>query len=170
MRIIRRASLADVPAIVQRWQELMDAHAGLDPRLYAQATNGSAAFEAFVRRQMEDTDAVVLVSVHRGQGTHNDPSARAEAEEIVGYAVGRIAYRAPFYREREIGLILDVAVRPVHHRMGIGRALVAALEQRFRQVGVEYVQVTYSPANEASSMFWARMGYRHFMVEAYRRL
>jgi ribosomal protein S18 acetylase RimI-like enzyme len=34
-----------------------------------------------------------------------------------------------------------MAVRPEHHRRGIGRALVAAAEERLRADGVEYLQV-----------------------------
>ena len=59
-----------------------------------------------------------------------------------------------------------MAVRPEHHRVGVGRAMLGAAEEWLRGLGVEYLQVkTLSPSRadagyEKTRAFYEAMGFR----------
>lgn len=153
--VVRMARPSDVPAMVQRWRELMRAHADLDPHLYRLAPGAAETYAAFVRRRMSERHCVAFV-------------APDGPEEIHGYVFGGIGHRAPIYEVQEVGMIFDLVVRPQVRRSGIGRALVQALRDWFERHDVTWLQVNYSPANAEASAFWNRMRFRPLLIEAYR--
>jgi ribosomal protein S18 acetylase RimI-like enzyme len=154
---IRRATPADLPAIVRRWRELVAEHVALAPDLYALAPHADATYAATVRGQMTDRDALVLVATP------------ADDREIDGYLTGGLGLRAPVYVVREIGMIYDLAVRPERRRAGIGAALLAEAGRVFAARGVERLQVDFNPENPSARDFWTRNGFEALCVEAYRR-
>ena len=136
----------------------MSAHASLDPELYGLHKGAERTFRAFLRRQMSDPDAILLLA-----------EAQSDRSNL-GYTLARIGMRAPVYRVQEIGIVLELVVAPKSRRQGVGRALIEAVEARFRRRGITYVQANYSPMNPTSSTFWPAAGYSAFLTEAYRRL
>ncbi len=64
--------------------------------------------------------------------------------------VGYDGHRAWLYR---------MAVEPSCRKRGIGRALVAAAEQRLRAVGCVKINLQLHAHNESGAVFWARLGY-----------
>jgi ribosomal protein S18 acetylase RimI-like enzyme len=80
-------------------------------------------------------------------------------DEIQGF----ISIRQHFDQAAEVHLI---AVRPEHHRAGVGRALLEAAQQWLRARQVEFLQVkTLSPARECehyarTRLFYESMGFR----------
>lgn len=151
---IRPAERRDLPAIVERWVELMAAHQALDPVLYATADHADGTYRAFVRRHFDKADSVVLV-------------ATDEYEAVLGYLVGGGGQRAPMFRVRRVGMIFDLVVRPDRRRAGIGRALVDAALEHFRQRGMPYAQVNFDPSNTSASTFWPKAGFETLLCEAY---
>ncbi|MGD8192011.1 GNAT family N-acetyltransferase [Brevibacillus ginsengisoli] len=72
--------------------------------------------------------------------------------EVVGVVVGTIdGTRAYFYR---------LAVDPTKQGIGIGRKLVEALENRFRQRGVHNVLIMVNQDNERVLPFYHSLGYK----------
>ncbi|MEZ4463915.1 MAG: hypothetical protein R3F43_05180 [bacterium] len=63
---IEPATAADVPAIVERWADLLATHAALetalDAALYTPAPHAAATYAAFVRRLLDRRGSVVLVA------------------------------------------------------------------------------------------------------------
>ncbi|GAA0552380.1 GNAT family acetyltransferase [Paractinoplanes ferrugineus] len=57
------------------------------------------------------------------------------------------------------GWILRLAVDPARRRRGLGRALVAELEARFRELDCPRVKLLVMPDNEAGLRFWRELGY-----------
>lgn len=151
---IRRATVADLPAIVARWVELMAAHAPLDGDLFATAGHAPGTYRAFVRRHMGKTSSIVLVADVDG--------------EIAGYLLGGKGRRGPTYAIGEVGMIFDLAVAPGARRTGIGRALVDAALAWFDARGLSHVQVNFSLSNPSASQFWPALGFEPFLCEAYR--
>lgn len=72
--------------------------------------------------------------------------------EVVGVVVGTIdGTHAYFYR---------LAVDPSHQGRGIGRKLVEAIENRFRQRGVNRVLIMVNQDNEKALPFYHSLGYQ----------
>jgi len=71
--------------------------------------------------------------------------------QVVGVIVGTISgSRAYFYR---------LAVHPDYQRRGIGRRLVQALEERFREKGVTQIVIMVKQDNEQAIPFYESLGY-----------
>jgi Predicted acetyltransferase len=71
--------------------------------------------------------------------------------QVVGVIVGTIdGNRAYFYR---------LAVHPDYQRRGIGRRLVQALEERFREKGVTQIVIMVKQDNEQAIPFYESLGY-----------
>lgn len=156
MSTIRDATRADLDAIVDRWIELMEAHAELHPELYRPAEHGRGTYRSYLRERIGGKRSAVLVAEVEG--------------EVVGYVLGGAGLRAPFFEVREVGMVYDIAVSPGSRRQGVAQALVDTLLERFRGWGLEHVQVSFSPHNPAASKFWPAQGFEPFLTEAYRRL
>lgn len=152
---VRTATAADLDLIVTRWQELIAAHAALEPTLYAVEAHAPASYRAFVRRQMDAHRGLVLVA-DRG------------AAVGVGYLMGGVGRRSPVYTVREVGMVFDLAVRPDLRGGGVGSALVDAALERFAGWGLDWVQVNFAPDNALAAPFWQGRGFTTLLSEAYR--
>ena len=142
--------------MVTRWTELVGAHAQLAPDLYALHAGAQATWRAMARRQMGDPDGLALVAIRRG--------------EVEGYLLGGLGRRAPFYAVREVGMVFDLAVRPDARRGGTGSALLQAARAHFKERGVRWLQVNFSPGNPSAAGFWTAQGFQTLLTEAYQRL
>lgn len=81
-------------------------------------------------------------------------AAEERGERLVGAVLGT--------HDGRKGWINRLAVRPEHRGRGIGRALVAAVEERLRAIGIEIVTCLIEDWNEESMAFFERVGYvRH---------
>jgi ribosomal protein S18 acetylase RimI-like enzyme len=84
-----------------------------------------------------------------------DPDAlilAVDGNDIVGTVIaGWDGWRSHLYR---------LAVAPARRREGIGRALVAAAEERFRILGGSRVDAMVLDDNEQAHAVWAAQGYR----------
>ncbi len=159
---IRRAAPTDLPAIVDRWRELMAVHTALHSALYALAPHAAETYAATVRRQMSDVSCVVLVA----EGAAAEPGGRAAT--LDGYLTGGVGLRAPIYAHREVGMIFDVSVRPDCQRNGVGTALLATVDAWFTRKGLDFIQVDFAPGNALSEAFWRKNGFEVLLSEAYR--
>ncbi len=153
---VRDATEADLPAILERWSELHEAHQALNPELYALAAHAPGTWANFARARLRDPEAWLLVAEVDG--------------EIEGYTLGTVGLRAPVYALREVGMVYDLAVRPSWRRRGVGEALTDALLARFRDAGLTHAQVNYSPTNPSAGAFWPSRGFEPLLVEAYKPL
>lgn len=154
---VRTATAADLDAVVARWQELIEAHAALEPILYAVEPHAPASYRAFARRQMDAHRGLVLVA-DRGDA------------RVVGYLMGGVGRRSPVYSVREVGMVFDLAVRPDLRGHGIGSALVDVAVERFAGWGLDWVQVNYAPDNTLAAPFWRARGFTTLLSEAYRAI
>lgn len=75
-----------------------------------------------------------------------------EEGEVVGVVMGAYDGRR--------GWIYRLAVAPDRRRSGVGSALIAELEERFRAMGVHRIRLLAYGSNAAGRTFWERLGYR----------
>ena len=140
---IRAARARDVPALSLLWAELMELHAGRDPR-FALALDAPAQWRTQVSDVLGREDAFVLMAEADGQP--------------VGFCVGWIAKNPPIYRVADVGFISEIAVTGAEQRRGVGRALMDGAGEWFRRRGLAEVQLSTAVWNESAHAFWKAMG------------
>lgn len=155
--VIRAASEADVPDLGRLGALLVDTHHAFDPKRFFPATDGTpAGYGRFLRSQLDEPDAFVLVAEDRGT--------------VVGYAYATVegydflALRGP------AGVLHDILVDPAHRGRGIGRMLLDAVLFRLKDKGAPRVVLFTAERNEAAQRLFATIGFRRTMVEMTREL
>ncbi len=128
---VRSAAPADHAAILALW----DAAGMLD---YV------AEPEADLQRTAEADPGLVLVA--------EDRADHAAHGGVVGTVMGTWDGRR--------GWVMRLAVDPAARRGGVGRALVAELEDRLRRRGADRVNLLVFADNRGGLSFWQELGYR----------
>lgn len=77
---------------------------------------------------------------------------------VAGFAVLHVT--PALHRPTAVARITAIAVAPSAQGSGVGRALMAAAERYFRQLGLARVEVTSGPSHEAAYAFYRRLGYQ----------
>jgi len=145
---IRRATIEDLEAVLDLWDEMMELHARLDARFQPEV-NARELFGETLREWMVDDSRRVLVATADGQ--------------VMGYTIGVVAENPPIFKMRYYGHVSDICVAPEWRRQGVGCRLFAALRKWFRQHGLMVVQLHVAAFNPSSQTFWRQMGFEDYM-------
>ncbi|UCC67838.1 MAG: GNAT family N-acetyltransferase [Armatimonadota bacterium] len=153
---IRRATADDRAALGALWHELMDFHYQLDPEGFQMRADALDIWLPWLDEWLADPERVVLVA---DAGHH-----------LVGYIFGKPEEGPPVYERRNHGAISEVCVTAGWRRRGLGRQLVAALLDWFRERGLTEVHVSAATCNPVSNAFWRAMGFHPHTVQMRRAL
>ena len=98
-------------------------------------------------------------------GAHNDTPQKvgakmAQGGALLAYVEADVTGCVLYYPEDEHMYLGRLAVLPAYRRHGVGRALVAAVEQKARQAGYEYVSLSVRVALPQNRAYFEGMGYR----------
>ena len=93
-----------------------------------------------------------------------------EGEEIIGAVLAG--------NDGRRGIFSHTAVSPDHRYEGIGKALVNAAVDAFRELGIHKVNLVVFSRNEAGNAFWEKMGftkrddltYRNYLIDPLQRI
>jgi len=128
-------------------------------------------------REITSADVPVLLDVvhaafeeYRGRldppsGAHSETTESLRRELAGAYALAALAegeiVGCIFYKPYKQYLYLyRLAVLPSHRRRGLGLALIAAVEQRARQLGLHRVRLNVRVALTENRAYYERLGYR----------
>lgn len=149
--VIRQARAADIEAVARLWQALVEHHRGLDDSLPELSPLGMLRYARRLEDQLDNPMARVLVAEASG--------------EILGYVLGVVVDLAPeMFAQEPSGFLADIYVAERWRRSGIGRALVQALAEWFRERGLRYYEWHAAARNSAALAFWRSAGGREVMV------
>ncbi|MFH1023293.1 MAG: GNAT family N-acetyltransferase [Planctomycetota bacterium] len=154
--IIRRATQTDTNAILARWAEFQAFHARLDPA-YATASGARAKFASHLRQLMRSRKSRVFVAVTGGG-------------RVIGFLTVSEAMKPPVLSHRRHGFLMSMGVAARCRRHGVGRALVRAAENWFRERRLPEMELMVATANRAACGFWGALGFRTYMHRMRRRI
>jgi len=152
---IRKATSADLPAVVELWKGLMDFHSDLDS-FFSRSQNGHENFRSRVEKELEIDSAELFV-------------AESSAEIILGYIKAEISNYPPVFELKECGIISDAAVAGEYRRDGIGEALYRHAMKWFSEKGIKRVELRVANVNHVALGFWKKMGFAPYMTTMCRQ-
>ena len=149
--MIRVAVASDAVAIGKLWEKLVAYHRTLDQDMPRATPQGGSLYARSLRGRMEDTHTRVFVAEEDGQ--------------LVGYVLGVVVDLLPEMFEQEAGgFLADIFVEETYRGRGIGRALVEAMRNWFRERGLRYYEWHAAAVNESALRFWEKMGGRYLQI------
>lgn len=101
------------------------------------------------------------------------PAHGSTGNLVLGFAIGsfsRFNNKFTYGDQPFFGFIHDVYTSPRSRQSGIGQRLTTALEQAFREQGIELVELHVLEGNEAGRTFWRRSGYNDVIRIMYKKL
>jgi ribosomal protein S18 acetylase RimI-like enzyme len=150
--IIRRAQESDLPTLGRLGASLMRAHFAFDPqRFMSPGENPEKGYEWFLRSQLREERAVVLVAEQEGR--------------VVGYVYAALEPQSWKEFREPAGFIHDVAVVETQRHGGIGQALVEAACEWLRAQGAPPVILWTAEPNLVAQRLFSRLGFRRTMIE-----
>jgi ribosomal protein S18 acetylase RimI-like enzyme len=150
---IRKATPADLPAIVELWKDLMDFHSDLDP-FFSRSHDGHENFLKWVEKQQESENAELLVADSSGK--------------ILGYIKIELCNYPPVFELEKYGMISDAAVAKEYRRNGIGEALYGKAMDWFDEKGMTRIELRVADVNSVAWGFWEKMGFRPYMTTMFK--
>jgi ribosomal protein S18 acetylase RimI-like enzyme len=149
--VIRPVTADDAPAIAQLWESLVAYHKVLDSALPDAAPNGSGRYTKRLLQHLDDPYTRAFVAEKDGQ--------------IVGFILGMIIDLLPdIFAQEPGGFLADIFVDAAHRRHGIGKKLVDALRQWFREQNVTHFDWHVAAQNPDALAFWRSVGGREVMI------
>ena len=149
MPTIRDGRRADLDQIVERWVELMAAHAELHPELYRPASHGRGTYRTYLRERIDGPQSAVVVAEADGQ--------------IQGYIMCRIERGLSKFkslRPARLCHVVSIAVREPYRRQGIAKGIMlVAMEkgQETYEASECYLEVRIS--NGPALVLYEKLGF-----------
>jgi ribosomal protein S18 acetylase RimI-like enzyme len=155
--VVRRATDTDAPALGRLGGMLLRLHHTLDPqRFIAPGTDPEGGYEWFLRTQLTEDDAVVLVA--------------EKDRAVVGYVFAALEPMSWKELREACGFIHDIAVDEVGRRSGVATALMDAAIEWLRSRGAPRVVLGTAERNAAAQRLFEKLGFRRTMVEMTREI
>jgi GNAT superfamily N-acetyltransferase len=150
--VIRHASDSDLPVLGQLGALLMETHYLFDQKRFMAPRGDSAqGYAWFLRSQLKEEDAVVLVADRAGV--------------IVGYVYAGLEPTSWKELRDTAGFVHDVVVADSSRRLGVARLLVEAAIDWLRAHGAPRVVLWTAEKNPAAQNLFSRLGFRRTMIE-----
>jgi ribosomal protein S18 acetylase RimI-like enzyme len=153
---LRRASVADLPALGRLGASLVTAHHAFDRERFIMPAGGdlSGGYAAFLAGELERDGVVILVAELAGA--------------VVGYVYAGIEPHSWKELRDVAGFIHDVAVDEPARGRGIATALLEAAARALEERGAPRVMLWSAERNSAAQRLFERLGFRRTMVEMTR--
>jgi ribosomal protein S18 acetylase RimI-like enzyme len=143
---IRRATVADAALLARLNDHVHALHVAAEPEIYRPTV--LAEVEDWMRARLGPEGGAEVLVAHEG-------------DVALGYAVYREIRRPghAFLHPLAYVMVDEIAVVPGDRRTGVGRALMDAVADRARELGVAEVQLDVRAHNRDAAAFYAALGY-----------
>ena len=152
---VRNAKASDLKVIGILWEEFMDFHRDRDPH-FERAADGTEQFIEFIDGQINDNSSCVFVAEN--------------SKELIGYCLAKKMQGPKVFKDRDFGMIFDLAVTEKYRRIGIGEKLYKEAELWFKTQDIHRIEIRVVSTNEISIFFWNKMGYNPYVTTVFKNI
>ena len=155
--VIRRATIADLPALGRLGALLLRTHYEFDPqRFIAPGDNVEEGYAWFLGTQLRQKDVAIFVAERGG--------------DVLGYVYAGIEPHSWKELRDEAGFIHDIVVDERGRRTGLASALVERAVAWLRERGMPRVVLWTADRNDVAQRLFVALGFRRTMIEMTREL
>lgn len=147
---IRKAEKKDIDRISVLWYELAKMHEELMEG-YELSEKPIKAWKKVMKKNFEKNNMETFIAVDDG--------------EIIGFTNAVLKKRAPFFKIKEMGMIMDVFVKRKRRGEGVGSRLVQEAEDWIRDKDFKVAVMTVAPENKGAVKFWKENGYSTYLLK-----
>lgn len=83
--------------------------------------------------------------------------------EVVGYLFGNVKEKAYFFEFENAGYISEVYVTPKHRKKKIASMLIEEIIKRYKERGVNIIELTVSSKNGPAISVWEKYGFSEYL-------
>jgi len=141
---------ADLDAVVDLWDELVDHHGRLSP-LFTPASDSREKWSRYLVKKFSEKSTRLIVAQEDG--------------EVVGFMLCMLSPNAPIFKERTLGIITDVYVRQERRRKGIAKEMLKVALRWFKKNKVKSVQLSVAAANFEARAVWGQLGFKPLLIQ-----
>ena len=156
--LIRRATAADVPAVLPMVASICALHESWDSAKYGFLPAPEQRYERWLSRLVTDERSLFLVA---------DPQALPSGQptRLAAFLVATVEREIPIYRLQEFAFIHDLWVEPEYRKAGIARQMVMLTKEHFEKMRVKQIRLDTSAVNEAARQLFKSCGFRLSTIE-----
>jgi len=88
------------------------------------------------------------------------------SNELLGYLTARVSEASLEFLPAKYLYLLDLDVRPIARRRGIGSALVQVARLFAKERSLESIEVSWLLADARATAFWRRQGFAQYLARA----
>ena len=153
--MIRRATKADLPALIRLNAGQHDYHAKLDPILRTGREMKSSS-RTFFLRQIPRRNGRVFVAVN--------------GKRVVGFLLCELQKQKKVYRQPVIGFVSSAFVEAGARRSGAGAALLKEATAWLKSKKMQRIELAAMSGNAIGIAFWEKNGFRERMKRFWKKI
>ena len=147
---LREAEKSDIPKLADLWYELASMHENMMDG-YELSDEPKKAWIEFILSNYDKKSMITFMAEDEGS--------------VVGFVTVVIRERPDIFKDKKVGMILDLVVAEDRRNQGIGSALVDKSERWIKEKGVSVGVLTVAPENNGAVNFWDDKGYKTYLLK-----
>ncbi|MDQ1372353.1 MAG: hypothetical protein QG582_1269 [Candidatus Thermoplasmatota archaeon] len=146
---IREAHIGDLGEVADLWEEMAEHHATLSHH-FTVSEDGKDKYSRYLARKFSEKSTKLVVAT--------------SGPRVIGYMLCLLSPNAPVFKERTVGLVSDVYVRPEFRMRGVAKEMLKYGLRWFHKNRVASVQLSVAAANFAARSAWSQLGFKPHMI------
>ncbi|MGD9962540.1 MAG: N-acetyltransferase family protein, partial [Thermoplasmata archaeon] len=147
--LIREARIGDLGDITDLWEQMAEHHSRLSHH-FTLAEDGKDKYSKYLARKFSEKSTKLVVAT--------------SGPKVVGFMLCLLSPNTPVFRERTVGVVSDVYVRPEFRMKGVAREMLKSGLRWFHKNKVSSVQLSVAAENFAARSAWGQLGFKPHMI------
>ena len=144
---IREASEKHIPEITKLWMEFMYFNAEIEP-FDTSGDNVLSQVETHLKNRITSDDALVVVAI--------------DDNKVIGYSISEVTQKPSALRNKNLGIIYDMAITADHRGKGIGKAMLDRIKAWFKERDIKRIEISAVTKKTIGDTFWQEQGFQNY--------